>query len=168
MFCGPNYLRGVLQGVNRVMFSLTTFTSSPSPLLLLAALGPEVITVCLHTDSNEPMEAYSGSDHSTFDFWTFLLPFTILMIPKCLLKTTCSFQDNPTTCATCCFSNPHRNVTLYIASIRHFIEGIPDEYSKGNFQMSARQCAMEDETLWNYTEYFSQYYNIISLLWRIF
>lgn len=135
MFCGPNYLRGVLHRVNRVMLSLTVFTSSPLTLLLLPALGPEVITVCLHTGSNEPMETYSGSlsDHSTFDFWTFLLSFMILMIlmiPTCLLKTTGVRQDNPTTHA-CCFSNPHKNVTpspLYNPSIRHFTKGSPDRF----------------------------------------
>ncbi|XP_041792395.1 versican core protein-like [Chelmon rostratus] len=59
VFYGSNYLRGVVQKVNRVMLSLTTITSSPLPLPLLPALGPEVITVCLHTDSNEPSNALS-------------------------------------------------------------------------------------------------------------
>lgn len=118
------------------MLSLTVFTSSPLPLLLLPALGPEVITVCLHTDSNEPMETYSESlsDHSTFDFWTFLLSFMILMILTCLLKTTGGHQDNPTTRA-CWFHNPHRNVTLsplYIPSIRHFIKASPDQFLRIN------------------------------------
>ena len=51
---------GCLQRVNRVMLSLIVFTSSPLPLPLLPALGPEVITVCLHTDSNEPTENFQG------------------------------------------------------------------------------------------------------------
>lgn len=42
------------------MLSLIVFTSSPLPLPLLPALGPEVITVCLHTDSNEPTENFQG------------------------------------------------------------------------------------------------------------
>lgn len=37
-----------------------------SSFTLLPALGPEVITVCLHTDSNEAGEIYSLSDYSTF------------------------------------------------------------------------------------------------------
>lgn len=109
MFFGPNYLMRVFQSVNRIMLSLTVFTSSP----LQPALGPEVIAVCLYTDSNEPMETCSGSlfDHSTFDFWTSWLSFIILMIPLCLLKTTGGRQDNPTT-RSCWFSNPLKNVTL--------------------------------------------------------
>lgn len=96
--------------------SVTCFTPQARNLLSwnsITALGPEVITVCLHTDSNEPMENYSGtlSDHSTFDIWTCLLSFMILMISTQLLKTTGGRQDNPTTRASW-FSNPHRNVTL--------------------------------------------------------
>lgn len=95
MFCGPKNPKGVLLRVNRVILSLTVFTSSPFHLSLPAS-GPEVITVCLHTDSNEPTESYSESisDHSTFDFWTSLPPS---MIPTRLLKTTGGRQDNPTT-----------------------------------------------------------------------
>lgn len=76
LFCGPNYPKGVWQRLMRLC-CLTVFTSSPLPLPLLPALGPEVITVCLHTDNNELMESRSQSfsDHSTFDFWTSLLFF---------------------------------------------------------------------------------------------
>lgn len=142
------------------MLSLTVFTSSPLPLPLLPALGPEVITVCLHTDSNEPMETYSGSlsDHSTFDFWTSLLSFMVLMIPTCLPKTTGGRQDNPTTRA-CWFSNPHRNVTLsplYIPLIRHFIKRSSDQFLRiiykwvhDNMRWRMRQSVKDKEIILN-------------------